>query len=101
MDLRRFTVDVMVRKVSELPDPALKEYSELNARVAYRASDRLEFAVKGFNLLNEMHFEYTDPAGQGIRRQKKHVARLPPAAFPFGVGGAAAIRHAARADQRG
>jgi hypothetical protein len=68
MDLRRYTIDVMVRKVSALPDPDLNEYSELNARVAWRASERLEVAVKGFNLLNEMHLEYPDPAGQGIRR---------------------------------
>jgi iron complex outermembrane recepter protein len=68
MDLHRFTIDVMVRKVSALPDPDLKEYSELNARVAWRASERLEVAVKGFNLLNEMHLEYPEPAGQGIRR---------------------------------
>jgi len=68
MDLRRFTFDVMVRKVSELPDPALDDYTELNARVAWRATEKLELAVKGFNLLNETHLEYPDPAGQAIRR---------------------------------
>ena len=68
MDWRRFTLDVMVRNVSPLPDPALDEYSELSARFAWRASEKLELAVKGFNLLNEMHLEYPDPAGQAIRR---------------------------------
>jgi len=68
MDLRRFTVDIMVRKVADLPDPALSDYSELNARVAWRASERLELAIKGFNLLNETHLEYPDPAGYAIHR---------------------------------
>jgi hypothetical protein len=68
MDLGRCSLDVMVRKVSSLPDPALDEYSELNARLAWRASEHLEIAIKGFNLLNEIHLEYPDPVGQAIRR---------------------------------
>ena len=68
MDLRRFTFDVMIRKVSELPDPALDDYTEMNARFAWRATEKLELAVKGFNLLNETHLEYPDPSGQRVRR---------------------------------
>ena len=68
MDLRRFTIDVMLRNVSPLTDPALDEYSEMNARFAWHASERLELALKGFNLLNETHLEYPDPAGFAIRR---------------------------------
>jgi iron complex outermembrane receptor protein len=68
MDLRRLTLDVMVRKVGALPEPALNEYTELNARIAWRVNDRLEVAVKGFNLLNEIHLEYPEPEGHGIRR---------------------------------
>ena len=51
-----------------LPDPALDDYTELNARVGWRASERLEVAVKGFNLLNETHLEYPAPEGRAIRR---------------------------------
>ncbi len=68
MDLRRFTIDAMIRKVSALPDPALDDYTELSARVAWRASERLEVAVKGFNLLNETHREYAPTEGRLIRR---------------------------------
>lgn len=68
MDLRRFTIDLMVRKVGSLPEPFLDDYSELAARFAWRATDRLEIAVKGFNLLNEIHLEYPEPEGRGIRR---------------------------------
>jgi iron complex outermembrane receptor protein len=66
MDLQRFTLDLMIRKVSALPDPALDHYTELSARFAWRASEKLELAVKGFNLLNETHLEYPDPVGQAI-----------------------------------
>ena len=68
MDLRRFSIDVMVRNVSDLPDPALPEYSELNARVGWHASEKLEVAIKGFNLLNETHLEFPEPVGYAIRR---------------------------------
>jgi iron complex outermembrane receptor protein len=68
MDLRRFDLEIMWRKVGSLPDPALDDYTEMSARFAWRASDRLELAVKGFNLLNETHLEYPAPEGQRIRR---------------------------------
>ncbi|HEU5135090.1 MAG TPA: TonB-dependent receptor [Steroidobacteraceae bacterium] len=68
MDLRQFTFDVMVREVSPLPDPALDAYTEMNARFAWRASEKLEIAIKGFNLLNEIHLEYPSPVGHAIHR---------------------------------
>jgi len=68
MDLRRFSIDVMLRKVGRLPDPELDDYTEMSARVAWRVSDRLEVAVKGFNLLNETHREYAEPEGRLVRR---------------------------------
>jgi len=68
MDLRHFTLDVLLRKVSQLPDPALDSYTELNARFAWHVSDQLEVAIKGFNLLNEIHLEYPEPQGRAIRR---------------------------------
>jgi iron complex outermembrane receptor protein len=68
MDLRRFSIDVMLRRAGSLPDPALDGYTEMNARVAWRPTDRIEVAVKGFNLLNETHREYAEPEGRLIRR---------------------------------
>jgi sugar phosphate isomerase/epimerase len=44
------------------------EPTELSAHLGWRASERLEIAVKGFNLLNETHLEYPDPQGHAIRR---------------------------------
>jgi iron complex outermembrane recepter protein len=68
MDLRRFSFDVILRKVGALPDPALDDYTEMTARFAWKVSQRLEVAIKGFNLLNESHFEYPAPQGREIRR---------------------------------
>ena len=68
MDLRRFTFDVILRKIGALPDPALGDYTEMNARFGWKVSERLELAVKGFNLLNGIHFEYAAPEGRAIRR---------------------------------
>jgi len=68
MDLRQFTIDLMIRKVGALPEPALDDYTELNARVGWRISDRCEIAIKGFNLLNETHLEYPAPEGRMIQR---------------------------------
>ena len=47
MDLRRFTIDVMVRKVGALPDPALDDYTEMNARFAWRASEQARARCQG------------------------------------------------------
>jgi iron complex outermembrane receptor protein len=68
MEWRRFTIDFMVRKVGALPDPALGDYTDLNARIAWRATEKLEVALKGFNLLNEIHLEYPSPEGHAIPR---------------------------------
>ena len=68
MDFGRVSVDAVWRKIGALPSPALPQYTELSAHIGWRASERLEIAVKGFNLLNETHREYADPQGREIRR---------------------------------
>jgi iron complex outermembrane receptor protein len=68
MDLRHFSFDVVLRKIGALPEPALGDYTEMNARFGWKVSERLELAIKGFNLLNETHLEYPAPEGRAIRR---------------------------------
>lgn len=43
----------------------LPAYSELDVRVVWRATDALEVAVVGSNLLNRRHVEFGDPASRG------------------------------------
>ena len=58
--------DADFRYVSALPDPAVPEYVEMNARLGWKASDTLSLAVSGYNLLHGQHVEYSP--GDEIRR---------------------------------
>jgi iron complex outermembrane receptor protein len=68
MDFGHISLDAIVRKIGRLPQPAVDDYTELHARVAWQVNDGLELAVKGFNLLNESHREFAAPQGFEIRR---------------------------------
>jgi iron complex outermembrane recepter protein len=68
MVFQRVNIEAVLRRVGALPEPATESYTELQARFAWRVSDELELAVKGFNLLNETHREYAAPQGREIRR---------------------------------
>jgi iron complex outermembrane receptor protein len=68
MDLGKFTVDAMVRHIGAMPQPAVDAYTELSARLGWRINERIELAIKGFNLLDETHREFADPQGREIRR---------------------------------
>ena len=60
------TFDADLRDVGKLPDPAVPEYVELNARLGWRVSDTLEISLSGFNLLHGHHVEFAP--GDEIRR---------------------------------
>ncbi len=58
----------MLRYVGKLPSPFDDDYTELSARFAFQASEKLELSLSGFNLLDDTHQEYVAPTGNGIRR---------------------------------
>ena len=62
------TFDARVRYVGALPDPALPAYTEVSARLAWRATERLELSLTGQNLLHERHLEFPAPTGEEIDR---------------------------------
>ena len=67
MDLMdNLTFDADLRDVGKLPNPAVPEYVELNARLAWHVTDRLDLSLSGFNLLHGHHVEYLP--GDEIRR---------------------------------
>lgn len=68
MDFGRWTVDAMLRYVGKLPSPENPSYTELGARVGWRASEDLELSIVGANLLDERHSEYAIPTGHQVRR---------------------------------
>jgi iron complex outermembrane receptor protein len=55
-----------LRYVGDLPDPTVPDYAELNARLAWQMTEKLELSVAGFNLLHGQHLEY--PGSDLIRR---------------------------------
>jgi hypothetical protein len=71
----RWSVDAMLRHIGELPSPENPDYTELSARVAWRASPSLELALSGFNLLDERHSEYAVPTAREIPRSVYAEAR--------------------------
>jgi iron complex outermembrane recepter protein len=53
-----FEFDLLLRHVAKLPAPSLAAYTELDARFAWRPSEKLEIAVVGRNLLDDRHSEF-------------------------------------------
>jgi iron complex outermembrane receptor protein len=68
--------DASLRYVGALPGPALPHYIELDARLGWQASDTVELAVHGANLLNSRHTEFPAPTGEQIARSVIAEARL-------------------------
>jgi iron complex outermembrane receptor protein len=72
----RLNFDAMLRYVGKLPAPAADDYLELSARLSWRYSENLAFALNGFNLLDDSHLEYASPTANRIRRSIFAEARL-------------------------
>lgn len=66
----RVSFDVSLRSVASLPRPAVPGYTEANARLAWRYSDRGELSISGANLLSDRHLEFLNAsiAQRQIRR---------------------------------
>jgi iron complex outermembrane receptor protein len=56
--LDNVTLDANLRYVDALPDPAVPDYAELNARLAWDITDMLSLSLSGFNLLHGTHREF-------------------------------------------
>jgi iron complex outermembrane receptor protein len=63
MDLPRgFELDGTLRYVSRLPAPVVPAYTELDLRLGWQASDRLELSLTGQSLLHARHPEFGAPS---------------------------------------
>ncbi|MBI1182186.1 MAG: TonB-dependent receptor plug domain-containing protein [Alphaproteobacteria bacterium] len=60
--------DADLRYVARLPNPRVPGYVELNARLAWDVTDRLQLSVSGQNLLHARHQEYTAPPSDQVER---------------------------------
>ena len=59
---RRLSFDADLRYVDALPRPSVPAYVEMDTRLAYRITRRIEISVAGFNLLHAHHLEQPFPA---------------------------------------
>ena len=55
-------LDADLRYVDALANPSLPSYVELNARIGWQLSQRLQLSLSGFNLLHDHHQELPAPA---------------------------------------
>lgn len=56
------SLDAALRYVSALPEPRIQAYAELNTRLAWDVTDRVQLSLVGENLLHDDHLEYVDGA---------------------------------------
>jgi iron complex outermembrane receptor protein len=63
MDLARgFELDGTLRYMGRLPSPVVPAYTELDVRLGWQATDRLELSLVGQNLLHPRHPEFGAPS---------------------------------------
>ena len=60
----RVELDALFRYVSRIENQDLPAYGELDLRLAWRPTDRLEFSIVGQNLLHEQHAEFGTPTSR-------------------------------------
>jgi iron complex outermembrane receptor protein len=70
------SLDTDLRWVDALPNPAVPSYAELDARLAWALSDRVQISVSGRNLLHEHHQEFPAPGASAVPRSVYADVRL-------------------------
>ena len=65
---REVTFDTDLRYVGPLPNPRVPSYVELNGRVGWNVSERVQLSLSGFNLLNGHHQEFPAPQANPVQR---------------------------------
>jgi iron complex outermembrane receptor protein len=63
MDLgERTDLDLSMRAIDELTDPAVPGYVAFDARVNYRLTESVDISVSGYNLTDDAHVEFVNPS---------------------------------------
>ncbi len=61
-------LDAWLRYVDSLPNPFIPAYTELDLRLGWRPSDRLDLSIVGQNLLHEQHAEFFTARSEEVQR---------------------------------
>ena len=64
----RLELDAWLRYVDRLPSPRVPSYTELDLRLGWRATDRLELSLVGQNLLHDQHAEFFTATPEEVER---------------------------------
>ena len=64
----RLELDAWLRYVDRLPQPRTPAYTELDLRLGWRATDRLELSLVGQNLLHDQHAEFWTVVPKEVER---------------------------------
>jgi len=54
----KVTFDADLRYQAALPNPAVPAYVELNSRIGWNVTNRVQLSLSGFNLLHAHHVEF-------------------------------------------
>ena len=65
---RRVTFDANLRSIGALPNPAVPAYTELNLRLAWMVTSKVQLSINGANLLHDHHQEFPGPQANAIPR---------------------------------
>jgi iron complex outermembrane receptor protein len=65
---RNVTLDADLRYVSALPSPFVPAYVELNSRIGWNVTDRVQLSLSGFNLLHAHHLEFPADGATAVPR---------------------------------
>jgi iron complex outermembrane receptor protein len=63
-------LDAVVRAVDDLPNPAVPAYAEMNLRLGWRATPRLDVWVVGHDLLHDQHPEFGVPLPRRVEFER-------------------------------
>jgi iron complex outermembrane receptor protein len=72
---RRTELEGFLRRVGALPAPAVPAYTELDLRSSGSATDDLELAIVGRNLLHASHPEFGAPGPRRVEIERSLYAR--------------------------
>jgi len=57
------TLDIALRDIGSLPNPAVPSYAEMDANLNWNVSGNLQISLAGFNLLHDHHAEFLTTGG--------------------------------------
>ncbi|MGH8286319.1 MAG: hypothetical protein ACRETT_11205, partial [Steroidobacteraceae bacterium] len=65
-------IDVFVRRVDDLPNPVVPDYTAVNVRYAWRVRPKVEISITGTNVSDGKHPEFGSAASRSVYERGVH-----------------------------